>query len=71
MRPHRTDLISLTFGLVFLAAAGLWAVSRQIDLDAAAVGWFVVAGLIVLGAVGITHAIVSAGGRRHSDDQPQ
>lgn len=71
MKPHGTDLISLTFGLVFLGAAGLWAVSRQVDLDASTVGWLAVAALIVLGGVGITHAIVSSGQRRHTDDQPQ
>lgn len=86
MKPHRTDLISLTFGLIFLGAAGLWALSREVNLDVSALGWLAVAGLIVLGGVGITHAIVTASQRRtetlprhdsgspfrHADDdQPQ
>jgi hypothetical protein len=86
VKPHRTDLISLTFGLVFLASATLWAVARVVNLGPPVVGWFVVAGLIVLGAVGITHAIVTVDRRRTvtppqhrteatlrppDDDQPQ
>lgn len=71
MKPHRTDLISLSFGLVFLAAAVLWVLTRVIDLGRPAIGWFVVAGLIVLGMVGITQAIVTATRRRHTDDQPR
>jgi hypothetical protein len=71
VKPHRTDLISLTFGMIFLGAAGLWALSRQVNLDASTVGWLAVAGLIVLGAVGITHGIVTASQRRRTDDQPQ
>lgn len=69
MKPHRTDGLSLTFGLVFLAAAGLWLLARLVPLRAATVGWLVVASLIVLGGLGIAHAVARASGRRHTDDQ--
>lgn len=71
MKPHGTDGLSLTFGLVFLGAAGLWLLARMVDLNAATVGWLVAGGVVVLGALGIARAIVSAGRRRHTDDQPQ
>jgi hypothetical protein len=71
VKPHRTDLISLTFGLVFLAAATLWAITRVVDLGPPVIGWFAVAGLIVLGTVGITQALVTASRRRHTDHEPQ
>jgi hypothetical protein len=72
VKPHGTDLISLTFGLVFIAAAALWALTRVVDVGTAMIGWAAVAGLIVMGAVGITQAVVTANRRRrHTDDQPQ
>ncbi|HEY8473930.1 MAG TPA: hypothetical protein VIL37_15025 [Natronosporangium sp.] len=68
MKPHQTDLISLTFGLIFLAAANLWLLIRLADLQTPAIGWLVVAALIVLGMIGITQALVSTA-RRGRDDQ--
>jgi hypothetical protein len=60
MKPHRTDVVSLVFGLVFLAAAGLWLTSRYVRLDASALGWAVVVVLVVLGVVGIAAAVAAA-----------
>jgi hypothetical protein len=70
MKPHRTDGISLTFGLIFIGAALLWLVGQVVSLNAAIVGWFVVSGLFVLGAFGIAHVITRATSRRDTDDQP-
>jgi hypothetical protein len=71
VKPHRTDGLSLTFGLIFLAAAGLWLIARMVTLHAATVGWLVVGGLVVLGGLGLAHAIIAGDRRRHTDDQPQ
>ena len=38
MKPHRTDGVSLSFGLIFLLVALWWAVSRVVDVHLPAVG---------------------------------
>jgi hypothetical protein len=65
VKPHRTDLVSLSFGLVFLAAAGLWLAGRLVTLDARTVGWFVAGSLVLLGGAGLAHVLVTH--RRRSD----
>jgi hypothetical protein len=62
MRPHRTDGISLSFGLVFLLVAVWWAVAQVVTIHLPAAGWLVAGGLILFGAIGLLGAIRS--GRR-------
>jgi hypothetical protein len=62
MRPHRTDGISLSFGLIFLFVAVWWAIAQVVTVRLPAVGWLVAGGLILFGAVGLIGAIRS--GRR-------
>jgi hypothetical protein len=62
MRPHRTDGISLSFGLVFLLVALWWAIAQVADVHLPAAGWLVAGGLILFGAIGLLGAIRS--GRR-------
>jgi hypothetical protein len=62
MRPHRTDGVSLTFALIFLALVFWWLVAQAFDLPLPAVGWFVAGALIVLGALGLLGALRSARG---------
>lgn len=57
MKSHRTDGVSLTFGLIFLGIVGWWAVAQTLDLDLPNIGWFVAAGLILLGALGLIGAL--------------
>jgi len=63
---HRTDLLSLFFGIVFLAVVGWWAVSYyldwSIDWNLPNFGWFVAGALILLGLLGLL-----ASARRSSD----
>ena len=59
MKPHRTDGVSLSFGVLFLLVALWWAVSRVVTIHLPAVGWLVAAGLIVFGVVGLLGAIRS------------
>jgi hypothetical protein len=55
---HRTDVVSLVFGLLFVAGAGVWAV-LQVDLiTPAALSFVLPAALIVIGFVGIGAALV-------------
>ena len=53
MSKHDTDAVSLAFGSVFLAAVGWWLLTRMIDVDMPAVGWFFAGGLVVVGLLGL------------------
>jgi hypothetical protein len=59
MKPHRTDGVSLSFGLIFLLVALWWAVSRVVDMHLPPVGWLVAGALIVFGVIGLLGAIRS------------
>jgi hypothetical protein len=62
MRPHRTDGVSLSFGVIFLLVALWWAVSRVVTIHLPAVGWLIAGALILFGVIGLLGAIRS--GRR-------
>jgi drug/metabolite transporter superfamily protein YnfA len=57
MKAHRTDSLSLFFGLAFLLIAGGYLAGSYLNLDLPGMGWFVAAGLIVLGVVGAITAL--------------
>jgi hypothetical protein len=59
MKPHRTDGVSLSFGLIFLLVALWWAVSRVVDIHLPAVGWLIAGALILFGVIGLLGAIRS------------
>ncbi|GID96712.1 hypothetical protein ACFQFC_19770 [Amorphoplanes digitatis] len=59
MRPHRTDGISLSFGLIFLLVAAWWAITRVTSVQLPAAGWLVAGGLILFGVLGLLGAIRS------------
>ena len=59
MKPHRTDGVSLSFGLIFLLVALWWAVSRVVNLHLPALGWLVAGALIMFGVIGLLGAIRS------------
>jgi hypothetical protein len=60
MKSHRTDGVSLTFGVVFLIMAGWYLAARLVDLDLPMMGWAVAGGLIVLGLIGLAGALRSS-----------
>jgi hypothetical protein len=68
MRPHRTDGVSLSFGVIFLMVAAWWAISQVVTLRLPALGWLVAGALILFGAIGLLGAIRS--GRRTEREQP-
>ena len=68
MKPHRTDGVSLSFGLLFVLVALWWAVAQVVTLRLPAVGWLVAGALILFGAVGLLGAIRS--GRRDEVHAP-
>jgi hypothetical protein len=63
MKPHRTDPLSLTFGLIFLGVVLWWGLGRRLDVHLPRLGWIVAGTLIVLGIVGLARAL-------RSDRQP-
>ena len=60
---HRTDVLSLFFGLIFLALAGAWAATRYLGLDWMFVwrlpdfGWVIAGALVLLGLLGIVASL--------------
>ncbi len=60
MKTHRTDGLSLTFGLIFLAIVAWRLVAGAYNVDVPNVGWFVAGALIVLGLLGLVGALRSA-----------
>jgi hypothetical protein len=61
MKPHRTDGVSLSFGVIFLLVAVWWAVSRVVTVHLPAVGWLIAGALILFGVIGLLGAIRSGG----------
>jgi TRAP-type C4-dicarboxylate transport system permease small subunit len=59
MKPHRTDLLSLVFAVVFLAIFGWWVFAQVVNVDVPAPGWWVAFALILLGLLGLIGAIRS------------
>jgi hypothetical protein len=62
MKSHRTDGVSLTFGVFFLVLAAWYPLARMIDLDLPMMGWSVAGGLILLGLLGLVGALRSSRG---------
>ena len=58
MKAHRTDLVSLLFGLLFLLVAAGFLAGSYLDFGLPHIGWFVAAGLILLGLVGAASALI-------------
>ncbi len=64
MKAHRTDLVSFSFGLVFLALSVWWLLARILGLAIPPVGWFLASALILVGVLGLVGALRSG---RHAD----
>jgi hypothetical protein len=62
MKPHRTDGVSLSFGVIFLLVVLWWGVSRVVTVHLPAAGPLIAAALILFGVIGLLGAIRS--GRR-------
>jgi hypothetical protein len=60
VKAHRTDPVSLTFALIFLAIAAWWLVVKIVGLRIPDAGWFVAGLLIVAGVLGLLGALRAA-----------
>ena len=59
MKAHRTDGVSLTFGLIFLAITAWWLVAQLLDLSLPDIGWILAGALILIGVLGLLGALRS------------
>ena len=59
MKPHRTDGVSLTFGLIFLGIVIVWLFNVAIDLRIRQPGWIAAGALILFGLIGLLGALRS------------
>jgi hypothetical protein len=51
MKAHRTDALSLAFGMLFLIIAAAFLTNQAFDVELPDMGLFAAAGVVVLGAV--------------------
>jgi hypothetical protein len=56
VKAHRTDLLSLAFGLLFLAIAAWWLLAQLLGL-VLPIGWLLAGVLVVIGALGLLGAV--------------
>jgi hypothetical protein len=59
MKPHRTDGVSLTFGLIFLGIVIVWLFNVVVDLHIRQPGWIAAGALILFGLIGLLGALRS------------
>jgi hypothetical protein len=57
MNKHEIDVVSLSFGWVFLAMTAWWLVATTVDIELPSAGWFVAGLLVVLGLLGLYAAM--------------
>ncbi|GAB7048611.1 hypothetical protein [Catenuloplanes indicus] len=62
MKAHRTDGVSLGFGIVFLFLTGWWVLAQFVTLALPAIGWMVAISLIIFGLAGLVGAFRSGRG---------
>ncbi len=67
MKSHRTDSLSLFFGVAFLLISGGYLASSYLSFDVPEAGWFIAGALIFLGLVGAVTALVPP--RRRKEDK--
>jgi hypothetical protein len=69
MKPHRTDGVSLTFGLIFLGIVIVWFFNALLDFRLPRPGWIAAGALILFGLLGLL-ATLRSDRRRRGDGDP-
>lgn len=57
MKRHSTDLVSVIFGVIFLAIAGWWLLGRYVNLNVPHGGWVLAGALILVGLLGVVGSL--------------
>ena len=70
MKPHRTDMVSLIFALIFLALAGWWFAARLLEFSLPSLAWLGAGALVVVGLLGVIGALTAPRRRGAGADQP-
>ena len=73
MKPvtkHRTDVLSLVFGLLFLVAFIFWLFGNALTVPLSGLGWLVALALIAFGVLGLVGALRGDRSRRQPEDEP-
>ncbi|TDB69464.1 hypothetical protein E1182_29870 [Micromonospora sp. KC721] len=67
MRAHRTDLVSLLFGLLFVGFSLWWLLAQILGLALPPIGWFLAGALLLIGLLGLVGALRSGRHDRRTD----
>lgn len=70
MKPHRTDMLSLIFALIFLALAGWWFATRLLGFSLPSMAWLAAGALILVGLLGMVGALTAPRRRGPGADEP-
>jgi hypothetical protein len=67
MKRHDIDVVSLVFGLIFVAVAAWYFVTKYlaVRINLPEGGWFVAGALIILGILGVAASL-----RQHREELP-
>jgi hypothetical protein len=57
MRRHRTDGVSLVFGVIFLLVAAWWLLGNTVHIGLGTLGWVIAVALIAIGGLGLLGAL--------------
>jgi hypothetical protein len=68
MKPHRTDGVSLTFGLIFLGIVIVWLFNSVFSYHLPRPGWIAAGALILFGLLGLLGTLRSDHRRRSERD---
>lgn len=60
MTRHGTDVVSLGFGLAFLAVLAGWLLTRVADVELPPLGWLIAGAFVLFGVLGVVATIRGA-----------
>jgi hypothetical protein len=72
MKAHRTDVLSLVFGMLFLAVALAFTAQEFLNIRLPDITWFLAGGGILIGlAIAITALVPSRGENKPAVEEPK
>jgi hypothetical protein len=57
MKRHRTDGVSLVFGVIFLLVAAWWLLGHTVHIGLGTLAWVIAVALIAIGGLGLLGAL--------------